>query len=176
VRSAEWGATYSVVRVAWGEAKYTTPQCSDVFIYVRLCSDMFGYVRITGKNSPGCYVEMRKRVGSKRRGLRPNTTGYDQIRPNSSKKYFFEKSHMNKCAHEWSGADSQSGRGLPQSKTWRMFRRSSTRDSVLECASPLALSVGVVVRQLISAQVDWRIDWLGGFCNVDSITTPHLKP
>ena len=33
----------------------------------------------------------------------------------------------------------KSGRGLPQSKTWRDVQRSMTRASVLECASPLAL-------------------------------------
>src|SRR5438105_1706258 len=33
----------------------------------------------------------------------------------------------------------KNGGGLPQSKTWRKVRCSVTRDSVLECASPLAL-------------------------------------
>ena len=33
----------------------------------------------------------------------------------------------------------KSGRGLPQSKTWRRLERHSWRASVLECASPLAL-------------------------------------
>ncbi len=34
----------------------------------------------------------------------------------------------------------QSGRGLPQSKTWRKLLRSITRVSVLDCGSPLPLS------------------------------------
>jgi hypothetical protein len=34
----------------------------------------------------------------------------------------------------------QSARGLAHSKTWRSSLRSCMRDSVLECASPLALS------------------------------------
>ena len=35
----------------------------------------------------------------------------------------------------------KSGRGLPQSKTWRTSTQGRwTRDSVVECASPLALS------------------------------------
>jgi hypothetical protein len=37
----------------------------------------------------------------------------------------------------------KSGRGLPQSKTWRNSLRSSPRDSVLDCASPLALSIAI---------------------------------
>ena len=34
---------------------------------------------------------------------------------------------------------SKSGRGLPQSKTFRFFGSVEGRDSVLDCASPLAL-------------------------------------
>jgi hypothetical protein len=33
----------------------------------------------------------------------------------------------------------ESGRGLPQSKTWRKFRAGRRTRSVLDCASPLAL-------------------------------------
>jgi len=42
------------------------------------------------------------------------------------------------CQYLWQGA--KSGRGLPHSKTLRVFWRSGGRASVLECASPLALS------------------------------------
>jgi len=35
----------------------------------------------------------------------------------------------------------ESGGGPPQSKTWRLLRAFKARVSVLECASPLALSV-----------------------------------
>ena len=37
----------------------------------------------------------------------------------------------------------ESGRGLPQSKTWRKFRAGRRTRSVLDCASPLALWDGV---------------------------------
>ena len=42
---------------------------------------------------------------------------------------------------ELPGSVAESGGGPPQSKTWRLLRAFKARVSVLECASPLALSV-----------------------------------
>jgi len=47
----------------------------------------------------------------------------------------------------------KSGRGLPQSKTWRMFGAARRTRSVLECASPLALWNGAIANSNVAADV-----------------------
>jgi len=80
--------------------------------------------RATGSTLPP-YSEIRRGNGSRRNQMADWGNGRLNFQPRIN----------TECALE----PGKSGRGLPQSKTWRKFRAGRRTRSVLDCASPLAL-------------------------------------